>query len=81
MNKNADVRYVALTEGIAEILDVDPASLSGSFDFKSHAGWDSLAALSAMVLVEDVFKKFVDPSVFKESASLDALFDAVTAAG
>jgi acyl carrier protein len=78
---NADERFLALIAGLEEILEATPGTLSGSSDFKSHPNWDSLAALSAMVYAEDIFKRFIDPSVFKASESIAELYSAVVEAG
>lgn len=56
-----------------EILDVEPGSLSGDADFKSHPEWDSLAALSVITMIEDVYKKVIDPSVLKTSKTIEEL--------
>lgn len=60
-------------QALEEILDVAPGSLNENSDFKAHPEWDSLAALSAMVMIEDKYKKVIDPSVLKNSKTIREL--------
>ena len=65
---------------IEEILDVDVGSLSESTDYNSLPDWDSLAALSVMVKIEDMYQKVIDPSVLKSCKSIRELIDAINGA-
>lgn len=60
-------------QALEEILDVPPGSLNESSDFKNLPEWDSLAALSVMVKIEDSYKKLIDPSVLKSSRTIGEL--------
>ena len=48
-------------EGLAEILEVEQAEISPEFDLK-EAGWDSLAVVSTIALIDDVFALTVHPN-------------------
>lgn len=60
-------------QALEEILDVPPGSLNETSDFKELPEWDSLAALSVMVKIEDTYKKVIDPSVLKNSRTIGEL--------
>jgi acyl carrier protein len=60
-------------QALEEILDVLPGSLDEASDFKELPEWDSLAALSVMVKIEDSYKKVIDPSVLKNSRTIGEL--------
>lgn len=79
--EHKDERFLALISGIEEILEAPPGTLSGATDFKAHPNWDSLAALSTMVHMEDLFQKVVDPAAMKRAASIGELYDAIADAG
>ncbi len=59
---------------VEEILDVEPRSLSGTTVYKDCPQWDSLAALSMMVLIEDRFGAMVDASVMRRAETLSELY-------
>jgi len=44
---------------IEEVLDIQPHSIDTTFRFKDHESWDSLATLSLLVLIQEVFGKIV----------------------
>ena len=44
-----------LTKLIAEILECDAATLGGDSSFHEHEKWDSLAHVSAVVVIEERF--------------------------
>ena len=48
-------------EGLAEILEVEPAEIAPNFNVK-EAGWDSLAVVSTIALIDDVFGLTVHPN-------------------
>ncbi len=60
-------------QAFEEILDVPPGTLNEDSDFKERPEWDSLAALSVMVKIEDSYKKVIDPSVLKNSRTIGEL--------
>lgn len=60
-------------QAMAEILDVLPSSLNEDSNFKDLPEWDSLAALSVMVKIEDTYKKVIDPSVLRNSRTIGEL--------
>jgi acyl carrier protein len=56
-----------------ENLDLAPGSLSPATEFKELAEWDSLAQLSVMTLIEDIYNKVIDPGVLKNSRTIGDL--------
>lgn len=60
-------------QALEEILDVPLGSLNEASDFKEQPEWDSLAALSVMVKIEDSYKKVIDPLVLKNSRTIGEL--------
>ena len=60
-------------QALEEILDVPPASLNEASDFKDLPEWDSLAKLSVMVMIEDNYKKLIDPSLLENSRTIGEL--------
>ena len=60
-------------QALEEILHVPSGSLNEASNFKELPEWDSLAALSVMVKIEDSYKKVIDPSVLKESTTIGEL--------
>lgn len=70
-----------LIQGMEEILDLAPGSLSAETDFKALGEWDSLAALSLMVLIEDNYKKIIDPAVLKSSRTIAELAENIAKVG
>jgi len=65
--------HTEFIQALEEILDVPPGSLNESSNFKELPEWDSLAALSVMVKIEDSYKKVIDPSVLKNSITIGEL--------
>lgn len=48
-------------EGMAEILEVEPNRIDGNFELNSgEAPWDSLAVVSTIALIDELFSKTVD---------------------
>ena len=70
-----------LIHGMEEVLDLATGSLNEETDFKALAEWDSLAALSLMVLIEDNYKKVIDPAVLKSSRTIAELAENITKMG
>ena len=64
---------IEFIQALEEILDLAPGSLKHDSDFKAVPEWDSLAALSVMVKIEDTYKKVIDPSVLKNSSTVAEL--------
>lgn len=66
--------------GLAEILEVDPAAISAAFDLQSgDAAWDSLAVVSTMALIDEVFNVMVDGQSLGKCATvadIEALIEA-----
>ncbi len=58
---------------LEEILDLSEGSLTENTDFKLHPEWDSLAALSTLVMIEDKYKKVIDPSILANSNTIGEL--------
>jgi acyl carrier protein len=70
----------ALYEGIADIFEVDVQSIAG--DFKLDGAWDSLAIISTIALLDDLYDIQVPPDKLVECKSvgdIEALIAAETA--
>jgi acyl carrier protein len=52
-------------EGLAEILEVEAEDISPEFNLK-EAGWDSLAVVSTIALIDDVYGLTVHPNKLGE---------------
>ena len=52
-------------EGLAEILEVPVSEVGPEFSLKGH-GWDSLAVISCVALIDEVFGKLVSGSALAE---------------
>lgn len=48
----------AFYEGLAEILEIEPADVSKDLDLTQH-NWDSLAVVSTLALIDECFGKLV----------------------
>lgn len=66
-------------DAFEESLDLEPGSVNADTDFKALAEWDSLAQLSVMTLIEDMYRKVIDSSVLKNSATIGELIASVEA--
>jgi acyl carrier protein len=62
---------------IEEILDVTEGSLTEKSDYNMLPDWDSLAALSVLVKIEDLYHKVIDPSLLKECKSIGELIERI----
>ena len=67
-------------EGIAEILEVDPAGISSQFVLTSgDADWDSLAIVSTIALIDDCYNVMLDGkklAACETVADIEALIEA-----
>lgn len=63
---------------LEEILDVPEGSIDIKTQFKALPEWDSLAALSVMVAIEEHFQKVIDPSIFKKCNTVEELINQIT---
>lgn len=61
----------------AEVLDVSPAALQPETEMKSLANWDSVAYLTAMVLIDDKLGVAVGPDVLSKAPTFGTILDAV----
>jgi acyl carrier protein len=58
-------------EGIAEILEVDTEAINSSFNLHSgEAPWDSLAVVSVIALIDEVFNILVDGQALANCATV-----------
>jgi acyl carrier protein len=64
---------------IAEILDVDRASVTDDANFIEDLGVDSLMALEVMVVLERTYGVKLDESQLKEMTSLSAVYELLEA--
>lgn len=69
----------AFIQALEETLELPAGTLNERSDFKASPAWDSLAALSIIVLVEDHFKKSIDASVLKRSNTVGELLATIAA--
>jgi acyl carrier protein len=56
-------------EGLADILEVDVATINPDLELNSSGNWDSLAVVSTIALIDEVFD---------EAVNADSLADCVT---
>lgn len=67
-------------QGLAEILEVDAAAINSAFDLHTgEAAWDSLAVVSTMALVDELFNVMVNGQSLGQCttvADIEALIDA-----
>jgi acyl carrier protein len=61
----------------AELLDVEPLVLTAETEMGSLENWDSVAYLSAMVMIDDRLGIAVGPGVLSNAATFGAILDAV----
>lgn len=60
-----------------ENLDLAPGTLGLDTEFKELAEWDSLAQLSLMTVIEDLYGKVVDPALIRASRTVGELLDRI----
>lgn len=60
-------------EAFADIVEADPASISGSKNLKEVEGWDSLAAVGFLAMADKEFQTRVDPSKLQKCNTVDDL--------
>ncbi|MDR7334702.1 acyl carrier protein [Roseateles asaccharophilus] len=67
-------------QGLAEIVEVDTSAINPAFDLHSgEAAWDSLAVVSTMALIDEVFNVMVDGQSLGKCATvadIEALIEA-----
>jgi acyl carrier protein len=73
-----------LYRGLAEILEVEPSSIDPHFELNSgSAPWDSLAIVSTLALVDELFNVMIDGKLLSECtivAQIEALIGQATSA-
>ncbi len=58
-------------EGMAEIFEVDVNQISSEFDlYSAEAGWDSLAIVSTIALVDDCFGLMLEGKALSECKTI-----------
>ena len=63
---------------IAEILEVDPGSLSLETDFRKAAdSWSSMTGFAMIIYLEDAYGVSVDPDLFSSLNTLGELYSLV----
>ena len=67
-------------QAFEETLDLPAGSVTAQTAFKELPEWDSLAQLSMMTVIEDIYRKVIDPALFRHSATIGDLLAAVEAA-
>ena len=61
----------------AQIVDVDPKQLSPETELATLEGWDSVAYLSTMVLIDDKLGITLDHESLVEAATINDILSAV----
>lgn len=65
-------------EGISEILEVDAALVNRDFDLHSgDAGWDSLAIVSVIALIDEIYDLSVDGKLLGECETVGNIEDLI----
>lgn len=60
-----------------ENLDLAPGTLTLETEYKDLPEWDSLAQLSLMTVIEDLYGKVIDPALIRNSRTVGQLLDAI----
>ena len=68
-----------LLEILAETLETDVSQLHPDTDFRAHARWDSLAALTLVTAVEDDFGVMLTDRDLRDADSIAALAQRIQA--
>ena len=66
-----------LYDGMAEILDVDASEISP--DFEMGEAWDSLAIVSTIALIDELYDRAVSPDALGECRTVGAIEKLATA--
>ena len=59
-------------EGLAEILEVEPSEITPEFEL-SKDNWDSLAIVSTIALIDDVYDVAIHPNKLGEAKTVGEL--------
>jgi acyl carrier protein len=65
-------------ENFADALEMNPAELSPQAEFKELANWDSLAALSAIAMIDEKYSVPVGGADLEKSGTVQELWDLVS---
>ena len=65
-------------EGMAEILEVDPSAIGPQYELGD--GWDSLAIVSTIALVDEVFDRAISADTLEACATVGDIEKAAQAA-
>lgn len=68
-----------INELLSEALEVDVSEICMNMEYKDHAKWDSLAALSLITAIEDDFGLVLGDSELKKLNTVQSLSDYVVA--
>lgn len=66
-------------EGMAEILDVDVSEVGP--DFELGEAWDSLAIVSTIALIDEIYDRSVNPDALGQCKTVGAIEQLAEAAG
>ena len=67
------------TEGMAEILEIEPDEVTSELSLQDHA-WDSLAIVSTIALIDEVYGVAVSPNALLECETIADIEKLVAAA-
>ncbi len=62
---------------LSEALDVDIQVFDGSFEFRNHEKWDSMAALSMIALIDEKYDLVISTNDFKNAITLQDLYNLI----
>ena len=62
-------------EGLAEIMEVEVADITGNYEFGDT--WDSLAIVSTIALIDEVYDKAVDIQLLQECKTVGDIEDLI----
>lgn len=71
--RDCPVDKKAFFAAVAEILEVDPAPLTGEETIDSVGNWDSLAIISFVAMVDSDLDQIVDGEKLKDAKTLNDL--------
>lgn len=63
----------------AEALEIEAATLDGGTEFKTLANWDSLAALSVIAMIDELYGASIGGDELEKALTLDDLRHVVAA--
>jgi acyl carrier protein len=72
--KNMEAKFL---EMISNVLEIEDKALAMSDVFREYDEWDSLARLSLIAEIDDVYNIVIEDEVFKTLITLDDLYNEI----